>query len=351
MLRTPGMGNKTISKLLEHTEPEAVYGASHAQLKKWGLSDNVIAAIKDLDWSQVEKDLTWAEHDLQHIVPLTSPYYPEQLKQIDNPPPLLFVRGHIDLLMQPQIAIVGSRNPSQQGLQTAREFARNLAAYGFVITSGLALGIDAAAHQGALDATGRTIAVAGTGLDRVYPARHKNLATRILEQGTLISEFPPGTSAKANHFPRRNRIISGLCLGLLVVEAAKQSGSLITARLALEQNREVFAIPGSIHNPLARGCNALIREGAKLVETTDDIFEELGEYNQQPTKEPDKKIKTGLDPEQENLLNLVQFSPTTVDYLIEKSGLSIEIISSILLVLELQGYIDSRPGSCYIRLK
>ncbi|WP_198246685.1 DNA-processing protein DprA [methane-oxidizing endosymbiont of Gigantopelta aegis] len=351
MLRTPGMGSKTISKLLEQTEPEAVYSASQAQLKKWGLSDKIIAAIKALDWTQVEKDLTWADHDRHHIVPLTSPFYPEQLKQIDSPPPLLFVRGHIDLLMQPQIAIVGSRNPSQQGLQTAREFAKNLAAYGFVITSGLALGIDAAAHQGALDATGRTLAVAGTGLDRVYPARHKHLATQILEHGALISEFPPGTSAKASHFPRRNRIISGLCLGLLVVEAAKQSGSLITARLALEQNREVFAIPGSIHNPLARGCNALIREGAKLVETTDDIFEELGEYNQQPTQDTDKKTKTGLDPEQENLLNLVQFSPTTVDYLIEKSGLSIEIISSILLVLELQGYIDSRPGSCYIRLK
>jgi len=255
------------------------------------------------------------------------------------------------LLNQPQIAIVGSRNPSPQGVQTAQQFATTLAQYGFVITSGLALGIDAAAHQGALAASGRTIAVAGTGLDRVYPARHKQLATDILQHGTIISEFPPGTAAKANHFPRRNRIISGLCLGLLVVEAAKQSGSLITARLALEQNREVFAIPGSIHNPLARGCNALIRQGAKLVETTDDIFEELGQYNQQPTNKPAENFKTTLDPEQENLLNLVQFSPTTIDYLIEETGLSIEIISSILLVLELEGYIASQPGSSYIRLK
>ncbi len=345
------MGSKTIQKLLEQTEPAAVFCASHAQLKQWGLSDSVISAIKSPDWPVVEQDLAWARQDRHTIVTLNDPTYPAQLKEIDNPPPLLFIQGDIDLLRQPQIAIVGSRNPSPQGIQTARQFAHTLSRYGFVITSGLALGIDAAAHQGALEANGRTIAVAGTGLDRVYPARHKQLATDILEHGAIISEFPPGTQAKASNFPRRNRLISGLCLGLLVVEAAKQSGSLITARLALEQNREVFAIPGSIHNPLARGCNALIREGAKLVETTDDIFEELGEYNQQPDAEPVENIKTGLDPEQENLLNLVQFSPTTIDYLIEESGLSIEIISSILLVLELEGYIASQPGSSYIRLK
>ncbi len=345
------MGGKTIQKLLEQTEAAAVFSASHSQLKQWGLNEPVISAIKSLDWSQVEQDLDWAKQPQHCVIRLTDPAYPPQLKEIDNPPPVLFVRGDPACLKQPQIAIVGSRNPSPQGVQTAQQFAHTLARYGFVITSGLALGIDAAAHQGALAATGHTIAVAGTGLDRVYPARHKQLATDILQHGAIISEFPPGVSAKASNFPRRNRIISGLCLGLLVVEAAKQSGSLITARLALEQNREVFAIPGSIHNPLARGCNALIREGAKLVETTDDIFEELGEYNQQPGEESKKNIKTGLDPEQENLLNLVQFSPTTIDYLIEESGLSIEIISSILLVLELEGYIASQPGSSYIRLK
>jgi DNA processing protein len=351
MLRTSGMGSKTIQKILAQTEPAAVFSAPHTQLKQWGLNDSVISAIKSLDWSQVEQDLAWAQQDQHTIVTMADPGYPAQLKEIDNPPAVLFVRGDIDLLNQPQIAIVGSRNPSPQGIQTALQFANNLARYGFVITSGLALGIDAAAHQGALATTGRTIAVAGTGLDRVYPARHKSLATEILQHGAIISEFPPGTNAIASNFPRRNRIISGLCLGLLVVEAAKQSGSLITARLALEQNREVFAIPGSIHNPLARGCNALIREGAKLVETTEDIFEELGEYNQQPSEEPPENIKTGLDPEQENLLNLIPFSPTTLDFLIEQSGLSIEILSSILLVLELEGYIASQPGSRYIRLK
>ena len=225
-----------------------------------------------------------------------------------------------------------------------------MAQYGFTITSGLALGIDAASHQGALKANGDTIAVTGTGLDRVYPARNKELATKIANTGLLISEFPPGTTAKANHFPRRNRIISGLCIGLLVVEAAKKSGSLITARMALEANREVFAIPGSIHNPLARGCNALIKEGAKLVENTQDILEELGEYNQQPEATNQEKAKSALDLEQQNLLNLIMFSPTSVDWLVEKSGFSVEVISSMLLMLELQGTIATTPGG-YIRIK
>jgi len=351
MLRTPGMGNKTILHILNHLEPPQVFSAPHNKLVESGLKDATVHAIKSLDWSLVETDMEWLNQAGNHVLTIQDLNYPAQLKEIDNPPPVLFVRGNIDLLTQPQIAIVGSRNPSPQGVQTAQEFAETLAKFGFTITSGLALGIDAASHQGALKASGHTIAVAGTGLDRVYPARHKAIATEIVKNGALISEFPPGTTAKANHFPRRNRIISGLCLGLLVVEAAKQSGSLITARLALEQNREVFAIPGSIHNPLARGCNALIREGAKLVETTNDIFEELGEYNQTHEQVSLEKSQSELDPEQQNLLNLVMFSPTTIDYLVQKSGLSVEIISSILLILELQGYITSAAGGNYIRLK
>ncbi len=223
--------------------------------------------------------------------------------------------------------------------------------HGFVITSGLALGIDAASHRGALASAGFTIAVAGTGLDRVYPARHKDLATEIVNTGAIISEFPPGTTAKANHFPRRNRIISGLCQGLLVVEAAKESGSLITARMALEQNREVFAIPGSIHNPLARGCNALIRQGAKLVETTQDILEELNQYYQTDKDTTNISIESTLDLEQQTLLNHVQFNPTSVDNLIQITGNSVEIISSMLLILELQGYLEATAGGCYIRIK
>lgn len=215
----------------------------------------------------------------------------------------------------------------------------------------MALGIDAASHQGALDANGFTIAVAGTGLDRIYPACHKQLATDIITQGAIVSEFPPGTTAKANHFPRRNRIISGLSQGLLVVEAAQQSGSLISARMALEQNREVFAIPGSIHNPLARGCNALIREGAKLVETTQHILEELVQYNQKVNEIVVAQSQSLLDLEQQKLLNLILYSPTSVDHLVTQTSQSVEIIASMLLLLELQGYITSAPGGGYIRIK
>jgi DNA processing protein len=261
------------------------------------------------------------------------------------------VRGNIALLTLPQIAIVGSRNPSTSGKQTAFEFAKSLSHCGFVITSGLALGIDAASHEGALSVGGFTIAVAGTGLDRVYPARHKDLATEIVNKGAMVSEFPPGTTAKANHFPRRNRIISGLSQGLLVVEAAKQSGSLITARMALEQNREVFAIPGSIHNPLARGCNALIREGAKLVETTQDILEELNQYNQQDTELSVTPMQSILDLAQQTLLNRVLFSPTSIDDLVAESGEPVETLSSMLLILELQGYLEATAGGCYVRIK
>jgi len=299
----------------------------------------------------IDYDLEWLEQQNNGVLTFNDTNYPLQLKEIADPPPILFVRGNPDLLSLPQIAIVGSRNPSALGKETAFSFARTLSLYGFVITSGLALGIDGASHRGALYAKGYTVAVAGTGLDRVYPARHKELATEIVNTGVMISEFPPGTTAKANHFPRRNRIISGLCQGLLVVEAAKQSGSLITARMALEQNREVFAIPGSIHNPLARGCNALIREGAKLVETTQDILEELNQYYQQDEKLPPFTMQSTLDLEQQTLLNRVMFSPTSIDNLVENTGESVEVISSMLLILELQGYLEATAGGCYVRIK
>jgi len=314
-----------------------------------GLKSDIVDAIKNPDWTTIAHDLEWLAQPNNSAITINEALYPIQLKEIADPPPILFVRGNPELLSRPQIAIVGSRNPSSSGVDCAFSFAQDLSRHGFVITSGLALGIDAASHQGALNAHGHTIAVAGTGLDRVYPARHKDLATEIVNTGAMISEFPPGTTAKANHFPRRNRIISGLCQGLLVVEAAKQSGSLITARMALEQNREVFAIPGSIHNPLARGCNALIREGAKLVETTQDILEELCQYYQQDESTPQLTMQSTLDLEQQTLLNLIMFSPTSIDNLVEKTGQSVEIISSMLLILELQGYIEAAAGGCYIR--
>ena len=351
LLRTPGFGGRSFLKLLDtHTPPQLFANPGIAQ-SELGLKSDLVQAIKHPDWSLIDADLAWLGQANNKVITLHDDDYPVLLREIADPPPLLFVRGNPELLSMPQIAIVGSRNPSTSGLETATAFALSLSQHGFVITSGLALGIDAASHQGALKAKGYTIAVAGTGLDRVYPARHIDLATEIVNTGAMVSEFPPGTLAKANHFPRRNRIISGLCQGLLVVEAAKQSGSLITARMALEQNREVFAIPGSIHNPLARGCNALIREGAKLVETTQDILEEFSQYIQRDESFPAAVSKSTLDLEQQTLLNRIMFSPTSIDQLVKESGVSVEIISSMLLILELEGYIEANAGGCYTRLK
>lgn len=347
----PGLGCRTFLKILDKSSPEQVFSDSPAALTALGLKSNIIAAIQSFDWNLVEADLSWLAQSNNDVITLLDPLYPPQLKETYDPPPLLFLRGNKHLLSRPQIAIVGSRNPSREGRQIAYEFAYSLAQDGFTITSGLALGIDAASHEGALKATGHTVAVAGTGLDRVYPASHKALATEIVTHGVMVSEFPPGTVAKASNFPRRNRIISGLCLGLLVVEAARESGSLITARLALEQNREVFAIPGSINNPLARGCNALIREGATLVETTEDIFKELSQYNQLYSLKPATNNQTELDLAQQKLLNLVMFSPTSVDILVDESGYSAEVVSSMLLILELYGYISAAPGGGYLRTK
>ena len=350
LLRTPGVGNQTLLQIAQQTDlPEQLFGLSYSGLKAFGLSDNAINALKEPDWSRVDLDLEWLSASDNHLITILDNEYPVALREIATAPALLFVKGDYSLLASQQISMVGSRNPSRQGEKTAHEFASALAVCGWTITSGLALGIDAASHEGALAVNGKTIAVAGTGLDRVYPASHKQLATRIAQTGLLISEFPPGTPAKTDHFPRRNRIISGLCQGLLVVEAAQQSGSLITARMALDQNREVFAIPGSIHNPLARGCNALIRQGAKLVETVADVLEELGQYNQLPIFNMAEINQTALDLEHENLLKLIAYSPTTVDSLVQESGLSVEMVSSILLVLELQGCIASAGGS-YFRI-
>lgn len=351
LLRVSGVGCRTFLKILEHCSPEQIFSESTAALTALGLKKNSIEAIQKPDWAAVDNDLIWLSQENNQLLTLDNPFYPPQLKQIADPPPLLFLRGQKQLLSSPQIAIVGSRNPSIEGKQIAFDFACELASQGLTISSGLALGIDACSHQGALKATGNTIAVAGTGLDRVYPASHKQLATDIVTHGAMISEFPPGTNAIATNFPRRNRIISGLCLGLLVVEAAKKSGSLISARLALEQNREVFAIPGSIHNPLARGCNGLIREGAKLVETSKDIFQELNQYNHHYSNAKSTNNQSKLDLAQQNLLNLIMFSPTSVDVLVEESGYSAEVISSMLLILELQGYISAAAGGGYLRTK
>jgi DNA processing protein len=250
--------------------------------------------------------------------------------------------------------VVGTRHPTPAGKETARSFASQLSASGIVITSGLALGVDAEAHYGALLSKGQTIAVMGTGPDQIYPARHRELAYAIVENGALVSELPPGVPALAENFPRRNRIISGLSLGTLVVEAAARSGSLITAQLAAEQGREVFAIPGSIHNVMAKGCHRLIRQGAKLVETTADILEELGPLATIVSSTTAEELPVDLSELDEDLRDLLfhlGHGPVSVDWLVERCGLTAEAVSSMLLILELQGLVTAAPGGLYSRLR
>jgi len=350
----PGLGRKGIIRLLRHYEdPSSIFDAVGRPGPQPELETKTLNYLRSPTWADIEIELEWLQHPDRHLITLGDPHYPDLLLQTADPPPLLFVQGNPGLLSSPQLAMVGSRNPTASGRQTARDFSRHLAAAGMTITSGLAIGIDGTSHQGALDEGGFTIAVTGTGLDLVYPARHRDLAHRIAENGALVSEFPPGTPPRRSHFPRRNRIISGLSLGTLVVEAAKQSGSLITARQATDQGREVFAIPGSIHNPLARGCHDLIRQGAKLVETADDILEELGPLTGHLLELPPPRSElppaplSERDPEYTALLDVLGFDPTPVDLLIQRSGLTAESISSMLLLLELEGYVSSSPGGRY----
>ncbi len=353
----PGIGPVTFEKIVTQLgEPQAVFDCNSSQLQALGLKQASIDAITKPDWHGVDTDLEWLQHAQHHIITQRDATYPQLLKQSPAAPPVLFVLGQLQVLDYPQIAIVGSRNPTPDGKQTALEFSRHLAAVGLTITSGMAIGIDGVCHQGALDAQGTTIAVTGTGLDRIYPARNRELAYAIVNQGAIVSEFPIGTPPRAENFPRRNRIISALSLGTLVIEAALKSGSLITARHALEQGREVFAIPGSIHNPLSRGCHHLIKQGAKLVETADDIISEFkplvatpANYTQVTNNKEENNI-TG-NPDYQHMLAEMGFSPVAVDDLVLRSGLTAEEVSSMMLILELQGNVASSPGGCYIRVK
>lgn len=275
--------------------------------------------------------------------------YPKLLKEIPSPPSVLYALGNLNLLHTPQIAMVGTRKPSVPGRDTARQFAAHLAKSGLTITSGLALGIDGASHEGALDVQGNTIAVLGNGLHHTYPKSHRELQARIAEQGLLLSEFPPDTAPRADNFPRRNRIISGLSVATLVVEAAVKSGSLITANVAAEQGREVFAIPGSIHNPQARGCHALIKNGAKLVETVFDVFEELQPLLQfqldfaQPANNTENLSGPGLDKKLSTVLKYIDYCPTPIDVVIERCRGQRDVIYAALVQLELAGHIVSTP--------
>ena len=353
LLRTTRIGPRTFQALIEHFgSPAAIFGADRESLVALGLGKDTVAQIKSPDWDKVEGDLRWLEAEGHHCLNLHEPAYPSLLGEIADPPPLLFVHGDPASLACRQIAVIGSRNPSPVGEKLARDFSRALTETGFAVTSGLALGIDAAAHTGALDGGGTTVAVGGTGPDQVYPSRHLQLAESIVARGgAVVSEFPTQTPPQAANFPRRNRIISGLSLGVLVVEAALRSGSLITARLALEQGREVFALPGSINNPLARGCNALIKQGAKLVETVDDILDEFAPARLPPKPMPQTQA-TPTEPggEWQSLLKYIAYAPTSVDTLVAATGNTPEAIASMLLLLELQGFIVSADGG-YSRIR
>ncbi len=355
LARTPYFGHQTLQRCLQRfTSIEGLFCAHRKQLVELGLRSQTINALMLPSWSDVDRDVDWLAATGAQLIPFGNAYYPELLAQISSAPIVLFVQGQAGLLKSPQIAIVGSRNPSMRGRELGQEFAKQLTQAGLTVTSGLALGVDAAAHQGALAASGPTVAVAGTGLDRVYPARHRELAETIVQTGAYISEFVPGAGARAEHFPRRNRIISGLSYGVLVVEAALKSGSLITAHFAAEQGREVFAIPGSIHNPLSRGCHSLIRQGAKLVEGVEDIMEELKPFFNHSTvvKLSDKveQAHKGLDNQAANLLGLVHVTATSVDELIQQTNLSPEVVTTLLVQLELEGYI-AKDAMGYVRVK
>jgi DNA processing protein len=359
LARAPGIHAAIFHRLTnELGAPERICATSRAKLVQIGLNEAQAEAVSAPDRERLKSDRQWLAQPRHALVTLGSVDYPPLAAELSDAPIALYVHGDPSVLKDPQLAIVGSRNPTPSGRDTAHDFAAHLARCGLTITSGLALGIDTESHRGALDAEGRTLAVCGTGLDIAYPRTNAELAAEIAAHGALVSEFPLGTPPTKMNFPRRNRLISGLSLGTLVVEAAVQSGSLITARLAGDQGREVFAIPGSIHNPLARGCHQLIRQGAKLVETADDILSELGPLaavlaGRGAPKSSDMQSFSApvLDKEYEILLDALGFEPTSVDLLVERTGLRAEEIASMLLILELESHVESYPGGLYVRAR
>lgn len=351
----PGFGFVSYRKLKEQLgdDPERVFILSSAQLRQIGLAPKLVSCIPQKRNKQFDSILDWLNASSEnHIIHYEDPRYPPLLREIASPPLVLFCRGNLSGLQQYQLAIVGSRNPTVNGKQSALNLAQQLVESGWTITSGLAMGIDAAAHQGALLGNGTTIAVLGTAIDTLYPKRNVSLASGILQNGgCIISEFAPGTPTKPENFPRRNRLISGMSLGVLVVQAAIKSGSLISARYALEQNREVFAVPGNIHNPLVRGCHYLIKQGAKLVEEVDDINDEFQTVNflQHVNKEKNLKKNERESLAYDKLLDSVDHDVTAVDVVAQRSNMSITDVLAQLLQYELRGLVAAVPGG-YVKL-
>ena len=359
LLDTPGVGRASARALLARFGgAEAVIGAS-LDARRAVVGPVVAAALErlpehfDARLDSAWRWLTGGGDEPRDIVVVGDPRYPQILLESADPPLLLYARGRVELLQSPAIAIVGSRNPTPQGLENARAFASHLSRAGWVVVSGLALGIDGAAHEGGLEGGSGTIAVVGTGLDRIYPARHRALTARIAANGLVISEFATGTPALAEHFPIRNRIIAGLGRGTLVVEAALQSGSLITARLAAESGRDVFAIPGSIHSPQARGCHALIKQGAKLVDSAADIVDELAPIASVSATADvrDTASAPAAQARKDAVLDALGFDPIGLDALIARTGRSAAELSARLLDLELQGRVARLAGQLFQRVE
>jgi DNA processing protein len=352
-----GLGPENVRALLEvYPEPQSILGAGAGPLVPI-VGARLAKAIAQVPGKPetaefIASGLAWLGQPDNHFLPRTDPRYPPQLLDLPDAPAWLYVKGDPDWLARPMLAIVGSRHASQQGLRDAGAFAQSLSDAGLTIVSGLALGVDAAAHAGALAGMGSSVAVVGTGLDRVYPARNRDLAHRLASQGAIVSEFPLGTPPKTGHFPRRNRLISGLSVGVLVVEAALESGSLITARLAAEQGRDVFALPGSIHSALSKGCHRLIKQGAKLVESASDILEELGGQLAMHKAVHGAAEKDSLTPETlvDPLLDVLATGPMDLDQLADHLGLTVGALSVRLLSAEMAGMIARLPGGLYQRI-
>ena len=342
----PGLGGDNVRRLLsQFGPPDKIFAASHAQLCAVVEAPFARAIGEGLESAKLAPALEWLSQPGNHLVTLADADDPQALLETPNPPAILYVKGHLEILNRPAFGIVGSRHATPQGERDAEAFAHTLSDAGLTIVSGMALGIDACAHRGGLKGAASSIAVVGTGLDIVYPARNRELAHQLAEHGAIVSEFHLGTPSRAQNFPQRNRIISGLARGVLVVEAALQSGSIITARLAGEQGREVFAIPGSIHSPLSKGCHRLIKQGAKLVESAQDILEELAWAA--PLNKPASSKKPAVDASHAAFLGQLGHTPTPIDALVSRTGLTSEQVCSILLQLELNGQVASLPGGLY----
>jgi len=354
LVRAPA-ATRVLHRLVEQFgTPAAVLAASRADLESAGVPAQLCDYLSRPDWRGVERDLRWLSERGNALLEPGSPGFPALLREIPDPPLALFVRGDAAVLDDLQLAIIGSRTPTIDGRRLARRFAGAAVHYGLTVTSGLALGIDAEAHAGAIAAGGRTVAVLGNGLGEIYPRRHEKLAGEVAESGALVSEFPTDAPPLRENFPRRNRVISGLSTGVLVVEAALPSGTLITANHALEQGREVFAVPGSILNSRARGCHALIRQGAKLVEEIDDIIEEILPMAAVAARaagavQCDTVQTSALDGNSKLLLDNMGEEPVNIDFLVETTELPIGTAASLLSNLEIAGLIDSLPGGGYVR--